>query len=72
MSGVSKRMPFPLSKKHAEYLIELIEDDLELDDEKDTLTSAEREMAEALLHRLKDVGPDIDRWHKRRREELAS
>jgi hypothetical protein len=60
----TKRVPVQLSIKHAEYLIELIEDDLELDDEQHTLTENERISAEAVLSRLKDVRPEVERWYR--------
>lgn len=65
MSRSSKRVPFLLSARHSEYLVELIEEDLELHKKEKTLTPEEEEMAEALLRRLKDVEPEIRSWYER-------
>lgn len=51
----AKRIPFKITPRHAEYLMELIDDDLELDNTQHILKPYEREMAISLKGRLKDI-----------------
>lgn len=73
MSRQSKRIPLMISIKHAKYLMELIEDDLELDDENvhTILSEEDRLMAESILNRLKDIEPAVDKW-KRQQKRLEA
>jgi hypothetical protein len=55
MGRKAPRFTFFITAKQAEYLIELIEEDLEQDDDEEFMSENERQMAEALKANLEDV-----------------